>query len=493
MSSNSLDLDWRNAAKTTAIILEIRRLLTKIDQGPTVDLRLESSTAPNIISLQTDNGVPMLKRRDYKSQRRSASNAQYWARLLKTATLLNNMVVERMSLKMRFIQFREPPVSFALYTLHQFCGLTIAQAGKHEPLDLIKHKVNDIALTLGIHPAAFGIQQQEGGTIKTPDGVSLDNIIVTNIFDYNDRQRSGPIGKEVQLPGTQQLRLHGQKPIPSLVLDVNVKQSSNSKIDAVVVVEHRNLSELGLKDVLLVMTGGFPSSATKEYLHLLSQSTKLQDVPFLYFGDHDMQGMTIFQTLKYGSKNAAWGSKTMVCPQLSYAGPTRQELKESVQKFRPQWEARFRAEYPDEDDEVVEAQADRWQRKTKNKVDKKFAKHTQKDTEIKRGFEKLGWLEYEPLVKTEVNYIIDAKRGGKFRLADMTIVDLDYLRYFIEAKLAKACKNRVAMKVKPPVARGVRLQNTPSQFSSVPLGARNQASPEDLEMETADPAESQAP
>lgn len=222
-----------------------------------------------------------------------------------------------------------------------------------------------------------------------------------------------------------------------------------------------------------------------------------------------MQGMTIFQTLKYGSKNAAWASKAMVCPQLRYAGPTRQDLKESVEEFRPQWEARFRAEYPDADEELVEAEAHRWQRKTKTKVNKKFSKHTLKDTEALKGFEKLGWLDYEPLVKTEINYIIGAKHGGvqslrssaphlltlwqKFRLADMTIVDLHYLRYFIEAKLAKACKNRAAMQVQPPAARGVRLQNTPSQFSSAPLGPGNQASLEEIALTTADPVESRTP
>lgn len=125
-----------------------------------------------------------------------------------------------------------------------------------------------------------------------------------------------------------------------------------------------------------------------------------------------MQGFTIFQTLKYGSKNAAWGSKAIVCPQLEYAGPTRQDLKDSPRFFRPYWEAQCRVDYPDATDQEVERGAERWLRRTKTKVNRKFGKHTKKDEEILISFEKLGWLDHEPMVKKEVNLIIGAQFGG---------------------------------------------------------------------------------
>lgn len=109
----------------------------------------------------------------------------------------------------------------------------------------------DVALTLNIHPAAFGVQHEDSGKIMTPEGVALENTIVTDIFTYEDRQRSGKAPKT--MPGTTRPRMHGEHSIPFLALDVNVKKESSAQIDAVVVVEHLNLSKLALKNVLLVM------------------------------------------------------------------------------------------------------------------------------------------------------------------------------------------------------------------------------------------------
>ncbi|KAL8735434.1 MAG: hypothetical protein Q9166_000980 [cf. Caloplaca sp. 2 TL-2023] len=444
---------------------KIRQLLTQIDSESVVNLRLEHVTKPDVITLQEEDGILMIRRRDILTPRKCTVNLGYWVKFLKTATLLHDMVARREELKMRFIQYRE--------------------AGAHERLDMVKEKMIDIALTLGMHPTSLGVKQQDSGMIILPDGVSLDNTVVTDMFGYLDRARSG--GPKVT-PGTQSIRIHGEKPIPHRVLDVNVKRQSTARIDAVVVVEHRNVSWLDIKNVLFVMTSGFPSTATKEYLHLLSRNPKLENVPFLYFSDHDMSGFTIFQTLKYGSKNSAWASKSMICPQLEYAGPTIEDLKDSTRIHRPRWEAQYREDYPGASMADVKKQADRWQRNHGNKINAKFRKATLKDMQTLVSFQKLGWLEHEPEVHREVRLITGLLRGSKFRLADMTIVDLDYLRTFVENKLQKKCRNRAAVTVLPPVPRGVHLQNTPSQFSIVPLvGAETQASKADLEMIASDP------
>ncbi|KAL8933315.1 MAG: hypothetical protein Q9211_005849 [Gyalolechia sp. 1 TL-2023] len=439
--NTTLDLNWRNGPKSTDIITDIRRFFTDIDSRPTVNLRLGYSTKADAVQLQENNGVLMLTRQNNTSPR-STKNAQYWARFVKTATLLNNMVVDKQALKTRFIQYRE--------------------TRRHEKLDIVKRLMYDIAMTLQIHPTTFGIQQQESGMLKTPQGISLENEVVSDIFAYNDRQRT-VLKKKQKIPGTRSIRLRGEKSIPCLVLDVNVKMAGG-KVDAVVVVEHKNLSSiLDIKNVLLVMTAGYPSSATKEYLHLLSQNPKLQAVPFLYFGDHDMGGFTIFQTLKYGSKNSAWASKMMVCPQLEYCGPLKQDLMESARLYRPQWEAQYLADHPGVTKLVADRDADYWQRKMDRKIKCKFMHHTKKDSEIKRSFDKLGWLDHEPLIKHEIDLIIGSIHPAKFRMADMTQVNILHLQRFIESKLLKRCANRAPVEIPPPVARGIRPQNTPSQ------------------------------
>lgn len=125
-----------------------------------------------------------------------------------------------------------------------------------------------------------------------------------------------------------------------------------------------------------------------------------------------MGGFTIFQTLKYGSKMAAWASKAMVCPQLQYAGPTRQDLKDSARLYRPHWVAQFQVTHPDTNDEDVQTAADKWVRRANTKVGRKFSQRTAKDMEIYRSFQKLGWLDLEPKAKMEVDWIARTEKGS---------------------------------------------------------------------------------
>lgn len=114
---------------------------------------------------------------------------------------------------------------------------------------MVKRKVNDIALTLGIHPAAFGVQQQAGGTIST-NGFTLENTVVTNLFEWENRPRSQP----KMLSGTDKKKLRGKDvAILPLVLDTRIILQKDSRLDAVIVTEHRNLSTLDIGNVLLVM------------------------------------------------------------------------------------------------------------------------------------------------------------------------------------------------------------------------------------------------
>ncbi|KAL8676682.1 MAG: hypothetical protein Q9224_007262, partial [Gallowayella concinna] len=101
---------------------------------------------------------------------------------------------------------------------------------------------------------------------------------------------------------------------------------------------------------------------------------------------------------------------------------------------------------------------------------------TKKDLETYKSFQKLGWLDLEDQVKREVEWIVAGSKPSKFRIASLTTVDLDYVRFFIETKLSQLCKQRGTAKTRAPIPPGDYLQHTPSQFSSVPYGAGNAAS-----------------
>ncbi|KAL8888376.1 MAG: hypothetical protein Q9215_004172 [Flavoplaca cf. flavocitrina] len=209
-SSPSLFVDWRTAPKVAEMMTELQRFIVKIDAEVLVGLRPEHTTAENNVTLGVVDGVAMLRRSDAfvsltdcpdckllltrQSLRSPKRKVAYWVRLVKAANLLHDMLALQQSLKMRHIQYIE--------------------AGRRLKLDVVKRKVNDIALTLGIHPAAFGVQQQAGGTINT-NGFTLENTVVTNLFEWENRRRSQP--KTVS--GTEKKKLRGTDvAIPPLVL-----------------------------------------------------------------------------------------------------------------------------------------------------------------------------------------------------------------------------------------------------------------------------------
>lgn len=193
-------------------------------------------------------------------------------------------------------------------------------------------------------------------------------------------------------------------------LDVKMERTTKppGRIDAVIVVEHRNLTEvilqesLDVKDVIIIMTAGFPDSATKEIIHLLSTNKRMERTPFLYFGDHDTAGYTIFQCLKYGSRTSAWVSPISVCPQLVYAGPTIEDLKVSAARFRSLWEVQYKEGKPNATDAQVKTAADTWQKTTEQQINDKLTSLTSKDKQTLTSFKKLGWLAHEDVIQGEI-------------------------------------------------------------------------------------------
>ena len=206
---------------------------------------------------------------------------------------------------------------------------------------------------------------------------------------------------------------------------------------------------------------------------MLAKDPVLSDVPFLYISDHDFQGVQIFQVFKYGAVASAYASDILVCSRLIWAGPSKEELCQSPEAYREMYMAQYRSDFRRKSDEEVEKAVGTWQRQMSDKLEKKLVKATKKDREIVRAIERFGWLEHEPKLRDEVQRMLQAP--SKFRLADLSQVNVRYLRMFIQSKVevfSPALTTAVAVKVQPPVLRspiGERYKALPSQVSSMPV------------------------
>ena len=182
------------------------------------------------------------------------------------------------------------------------------------------------------------VKGEVSGKVSIPHDVRIECKMVTNTFAYNERDEPS---EEERSWSKMKILVTGSHWIPAPVLTLQVKIGKNLKerVDAVIVMKHKNVLEIlteeehAVKHVIMIMistskskgaslmqsiqTSGEPDSATKEFLHQLSTSPRLKSVPFLYFSDHDTHKMNIFKTLKYGSKKSSWVTDISICPQLT--------------------------------------------------------------------------------------------------------------------------------------------------------------------------------
>ncbi|KAG7009733.1 hypothetical protein G7Y79_00001g000050 [Physcia stellaris] len=417
-SEEFISMDWRSAPTTSEIIERIEKLLYHLDQNGSVSLCLSNTTAKGALVYRRVDGNKMLQRRIKQTVRRGTtpSNRDYFYQLYQQARTLMEMQLEQQALKSRFIAYKDVEPSVGM------------------KLDKTKRLTLDLALTVKIHPIALGIKREVSSQVSVPANIEIESRCITDIFQYNDRiKRSIP---EDEYSRMNKLTF-GTRPVPEVIIDLRVtKPHKKSKVDAVLVTEHRNLDEVLLKDgaavehVIIVMTAGFPDSGTKEFLHLLAMDQELAKVPFIYFGDHDIAGFSIFQVLKYGSKTSAWANAISVCPQLS-------------------WQVDYKTHHPHATDAQVTAAADVWQKKTKRAMNGKLTALKKKDQDTVRGFRSIGWLEDENLIRREIRLM--EKEASVFRLANMAQAGTAYVRQFVEAKISELCSTRVD--VQQPLAR----------------------------------------
>lgn len=313
----------------------------------------------------------------------------------------------------------------------------------------VRKNIKDLAVTVGVHPWALGIKPEGNGQISVPRGVTITIKQVENMRLYRDGNALGRKPRD-SLRETSIRMQNGAMAIPPLIESITVAVNARAPVRAVLVIEHQNLKQLmspeEIGDVILIMTSGCPGSATKELLHMLYRSTQLASVPFLYFSDHDFEGVQIFYNLKYGTMTSAWCNQTEVCPKLQWVGPSREDLLESPAAFKALHEAQFRREQPHQsDDNVIKAMED-WESKMSKKLHNKLVKSTKRDRSLFAGFSKAGWLDYEPELKAELEMMLES--ASKFRLADLTQVGYLHATLYLRSKV----DDLTSVKLKKPLS-----------------------------------------
>ena len=329
----------------------------------------------------------------------------------------------------------------------------------------VRKNIKDLAVTIGVHPWALGVIPEGNGKISVPREVSITINVVENMRLYRDRNVVGGTPTDHLLQKTSIRIQAGAVVIPPLIESITVAVNARAPVRAVLVIEHQNLKQLmspeEIGDVILIMTSGCPGSATKELLHMLYRSAQLDSIPFLYFNDHDFEGVEIFYNLKYGTMTSAWCNQTEVCPKLQWAGPSRKDLLESPAAFKALHEAQFRRDQPHQSDDSVIKAMDIWESRMSKKLNSKLVKSSQRDRFLFAGFSRAGWLDYEPELKAELEMMLESP--SKFRLADLTQVGYLHATLYLRGKV----DDLTSVKLKKPILTrsptGERYKNIDSQ------------------------------
>ena len=109
----------------------------------------------------------------------------------------------------------------------------------------------------------------------------------------------------------------------------------------------------------MIQTQGYPSFAIREFLHLLS--VNLPWCEFVFYTDHDTNGFYIYLCLKYGCRKSAWASPSMVCLQLQWGGPSRQQVFEHTTRHaHTVYRDSLKMSQPDWLDNQLQDCANRW-------------------------------------------------------------------------------------------------------------------------------------
>ena len=293
------------------------------------------------LSVEDRDGVPTMCRTPCRAFRTVANHEPFWARFVAVGLEIIDMV-----------SFCEPRKNRKLGYKHKGTGI---------PKRMVRKLIFDWAITIGVHPWALGFTAQEGGLVKLPRYVVITCTLRPNVF----------------LDETEKRTLQGPESIiPSRIITLTV--SSKPKIRAVVISEHRSLDfELAavcrhFEDIIFVLTGGYPSIAVREFVHLVSINLALANVPFYYFNDHDIYGFQQFKGWKYGFGATAWASPSLICSQLEWGGPSVAAVEATIKPYSQEVMASRQAADPQLTSQVAETQRVQWELKTLNRFRRKM-------------------------------------------------------------------------------------------------------------------------
>ena len=268
----------------------------------------------------------------------------------------------------------------------------------------VKRVLTDLALTIKVHPIALGVLAEDRGKFYLPEGIFIDATIISNIVAYHKSDASSQFAKRKTFKHEQGVAT----PIPQLVEKLQVRFHKKRSVRAVIVTEHGNLSSLlmdeqfDIKNCIVITLSGYPGYATCEWIHMLSIDPLLQQLPWLMLVDHDFQGFHIFSKVKYGCRSSAWVSEISVCSQLQCIGPFRDDLTRSPALHRPEWVAQYSSDHPRKDDDAVAKAAHEWESRCLRKIERKFIAASKADKALYKSFERMAWLEHEPVLKEEL-------------------------------------------------------------------------------------------
>ena len=161
----------------------------------------------------------------------------------------------------------------------------------------------------------------------------------------------------------------------------------------------------------------------------------------------------------------------MVCPRLQWAGPSRKEFLASPSVCASGKRAQYGKDNKRKTKGDVDAYMAKWKSDTRRKLEKKLQPANKTDRTLMKGFRDCGWLQSEPAIKDELEEMLE--KTSKFRLANLTDVTGQYLREFMDNKVAEFAKETVRQPAKElPVfeqsPQVQKWQKASSQASSSP-------------------------
>ena len=410
-----INQDWRSGAGPLEIVARIYQLLQTIDADKEVSLTVGKSTAKKAFKL--DVNEKRIVRYNTAFTRKPRDKIVWLKHIATIAFALVEMQTELQPLQQRFFSYK------AGMRRHNMTGV------------MIQRLTLDIALTIGVHPWALGVEPDATGKVWIPKDIVLNVNVVSNIIKY--RQAKNKAGRQALM----ELKKYknGTHTIDSMIHSLTYHAANKRKIQAVVVVEHKNMEKLmkhskETRGQIVVMTGGYPSNATAEFVHMLGAKLP-PSISFQYYSDHDFEGINIFAGLKYGSLASAWASKIQNCPRLQWIGPTVDDFLAGPDQHHDAWVTEYLASNVNASPSAIDAEFARWKQQRLQLMRNRFQPASKGDKSLLAGFKRKGWLAHEPTIRAEVDKMMAG--AAKFRISEMSLTTLTYLPIFIGQKIAE--------------------------------------------------------